>query len=48
MNDLIKMAVRERIGRFKYTHEDELDVNFDKIMKEIDSEMADLLGKEDL
>lgn len=48
MNDLIKMAVRERIGRFKYTHEDELDVNFDKIMKEIDSETADLLGKEDL
>lgn len=48
MNDLIKMAVRERIGRFKYTHEDELDVNFDKIIKEIDSETADLLGKEDL
>ena len=48
MNDLIKMTVRERIGRFKYTHEDELDVNFDKIMKEIDSETADLLGKEDL
>ena len=48
MNDLIKMSVRERIGRFKYTHEDELDVNFDKIMQEIDSETADLLGKEDL
>lgn len=48
MNDLIKMAVRERIGRFKYTHEDELDVNFDKIIKEIDSETASLLGKEDL
>jgi V/A-type H+-transporting ATPase subunit A len=47
MNGLLKMAVRERIGRFKYTLEDELDGEFNKISEELNAEIAELIGKED-
>lgn len=47
MNGLLKMAVRERIGRFKYTLENELDGEFDKISGELNTEIAELIGKED-
>lgn len=48
MNDLIKMPVREAIGRFKYIHEDELEVNYENIINEIDAQTAETLKKEDL
>lgn len=48
MNDLIKLLVREKIGRFKYVHEDELEKAFETIMKEIYEETAEVLGRGDL
>ncbi len=47
IQDLIGMAVRERIGRFKYTHEDAIDEEYEKVGKELIEEIASLSGKED-
>ena len=47
MNKLICMPVREQIGRFKYTHEDELDDAYQKVTEELTAEVADTFGKED-
>ena len=47
MNKLIGMPVREQIGRFKYTHEDELDDAYQKVTEELTAEVADTFGKED-
>lgn len=41
------MAVREKIGRFKYTLEDNLDEEYTKIVDELRKEIADTFGKED-
>lgn len=48
MNDLIKMSVREQIGRYKYTPEDQLDAQYETVMKDLTAEIAGLIGKEDL
>lgn len=47
MNKLISMPVREQIGRFKYTHEDELDEAYQKVTDQLAAEVADTFGKED-
>lgn len=47
MNKLISMAVREKIGRFKYTLEDQLDEEYEKITEELRTEIAGTFGKED-
>ena len=47
LQDLINMPVREQIGRFKYTHEDELDGAYQKVTEELAAEVADTFGKED-
>ena len=44
---LIKMAVRERIGRFKYTTEDKIETEYQAVLEQLAKEIADLLGKED-
>ena len=44
---LIKMPVREAIGRFKYTHEDDLDKEFAEINDRLDIEIANTLKKEE-
>ena len=44
---LIKLPVREKIGRYKYVHEDNIKPEFDAVMNELDKEIADTLGKED-
>ncbi|MEF9946198.1 MAG: V-type ATP synthase subunit A [Lachnospiraceae bacterium] len=46
MNELLKMPVREQIGRYKYTLEEDLKVQFDSVMKELSVEIANVLGKE--
>ena len=46
-NGLIKMAVREQIGRFKYTTEDNIETEYKKVLDELAKEIADVLGKED-
>ena len=47
INDILKMSVRERIGRYKYTLEADVDTEYDKIYKELAVEIANILGKED-
>lgn len=47
INDLIKMPVREAIGRFKYTHEDNIESEFDRINNQLSLEIADALSKEE-
>ena len=42
-----ELPVREKIGRFKYVHEDDTDAEFSKLSVEISSELNDLLKKED-
>ena len=44
---LISMAVREKIGRFKYTLDENIDAEYDKISKELHTEIANVLGKEE-
>ncbi|NCB92200.1 MAG: V-type ATP synthase subunit A [Clostridia bacterium] len=44
---LIKMPVRERIGRYKYTHEDALDQEYEATCKDLAEQIANLKGKED-
>lgn len=48
LQKLINMAVREQIGRFKYTKEEELDQAFEEVKKQLHIEIANTLGKEDL
>lgn len=47
LQKLISMPVREQIGRFKYTLEDNLDEAYEEIKKELSVEIANTLGKED-
>ena len=44
---LISMAVREKIGRFKYTLDENIDAEYDRISKELHTEIANVLGKEE-
>ena len=44
---LVKLPVREKIGRYKYVHEDDLKPEYDAVIRELDSEVADTIGKED-
>ncbi len=44
---MIKMPVRERIGRYKYTPTDDADAEYDKIMDELNEQIADSFVKED-
>ena len=46
IDDLAKLPVREKIGRFKYIHEDNIDKEFDDIMNEIQKEINNKMGKE--
>ena len=48
VNDLIKMSAREQIGRYKYTPEDQLDTQYEAVVKELAAEISGLIGKEDL
>ena len=47
MNGLIKMEVREKIGRYKYTVNDDIDKAYEAITAELATEIANVLGKED-
>ena len=47
INDILKMAVRERIGRYKYTLEADVDKEYETIHKELAVEIANSCGKED-
>ncbi|MCD8299830.1 MAG: V-type ATP synthase subunit A [Clostridiales bacterium] len=47
MQGLIDLAVREKIGRYKYTHEEDIETEYEKISQELTDEIASLKGKED-
>ena len=47
MKELLIMEVRERIGRYKYTTTDQIEEEYEKIMKELREEIKGTFGKED-
>ena len=47
IQDLVKLEVREKIGRFKYVTEDNLDNEYEAVLKQLSEESANVLGKED-
>ncbi|MBQ9827567.1 MAG: V-type ATP synthase subunit A, partial [Lachnospiraceae bacterium] len=47
IGDIVAMEVRERIGRYKYTIEADIDREYEKISEELIKEIADIVGKED-
>ena len=47
MNALIAMPVREKIGRYKYTTDDDIESEYKNVEEELDKEVADAFGKED-
>ena len=48
MNKLISMPVREAIGRFKYTPEDQVEEKYKEVSEELDKEIDAAFEKEDL
>lgn len=44
---LLLMEVREQIGRYKYTPEEDLDVQYEAVKKKLASEIAGQIGKEE-
>ena len=47
IQELLKMPIRERIGRFKYTTEDKIEEEYQAISGELARQIADAFGKED-
>ena len=48
IQDLVNLEVREKIGRFKYTLEDNLETEYEAVTKQLAKEIANVLGKEGL
>lgn len=44
---LVRLEVREQIGRFKYIHDTDLEDAYERIMKELAAELANLAVEED-
>ena len=47
INDLLKMAVRERIGRYKYTPNENIEKEYEAVKAELAAEIEETVGKED-
>ncbi len=47
IDSIVKLPVRERIGRFKYVPKEKIKEEFDAIIKNIAKEIDDLAGKEE-
>ena len=47
IDDLLKMAVRERIGRYKYTPNENIEKEYEAVTAELPAEIAETVGKED-
>ncbi len=48
LEELIRMPVREQIGRFKYVPEENLDTEYEKVTAQLEKELAVALRKEDI
>ena len=47
IQDLVKLDVREKIGRFKYVLEENLDKEYKAVLDQLAKEISNVLGKED-
>ena len=47
INDLLKMAVRERIGRYKYTPNENIEKEYEAVKAELAAEIEETVGKDD-
>ena len=47
LNLLINMPIRERIGRFKYVREDEIEQNYQDILYNLDVDINNIIKKGD-
>ena len=47
LDPMINMPIRERIGRFKYVKEDEIDTAFDDILFNLDKDIDEIIKKGD-
>ena len=47
VDDLVKMPVREKIGRFKYVTPDKIDNEYDDILKELHNQIEELANKKE-
>ena len=47
IDDLVKLPVRERIGRFKYIQEQDMRAEYEAILKALSKQIAELSQKED-
>ena len=48
INELVKLPVREAIGRYKYTEEDKIKERYEEVLKQLTSEVSGTIGKEEL
>lgn len=47
IRDLVKLDVREKIGRFKYVLEENLDEEYKAVLEQLAKEISNITGKED-
>ncbi len=47
VNDLVKLPVREQIGRYKYTTTENIDSEYEKILGELTRQISDLAAKKE-
>ena len=47
IEDIVRLPVREQIGRFKYIEESDTETSFDKVMKELQNELVGILREEE-
>ena len=47
IKNILNMEVREKIGRFKYTHPEDVEAEYDKIIKALHQELEAAIAKED-
>lgn len=47
VDDLVKMPVREKIGRFKYVTPDKIDKEYDDILKDLHNQIEELANKKE-
>ncbi|MZL68756.1 V-type ATP synthase subunit A [Bittarella massiliensis (ex Durand et al. 2017)] len=47
VESLVKLPVREQIGRFKYTPDEEMEREYNNVLHQLQSEVADLLNRKE-
>ena len=47
IEEIVKMPVREHIGRFKYTEEKDVDIHYNDVLSKLSNDMKNLLDKKE-